>query len=144
MRRSMILLAAAAIVAACDGEDTLDPQDRVLATGTYEYEGRWLHPATMEWDTITGELVVDAITPDSVHGRWIIQGFLPDQIAGYWNENAYVLNAVSNNGQVTVRNRLSRIGSPSDLLCTLSFLEDRPSAGEPWVTGGTCDADPTP
>ena len=109
MRKRFILLAAAALAAACDGGDTLDPQDRVLATGTYGYEGRWLHPATLEWDTISGELVVDASTPDSVHGRWFIQGFVSDSTAGYWNENAYVLTAISNNGQVIVTHRLSAI-----------------------------------
>lgn len=141
MRRSILTLAAAAVLA-CGG-DTIQPQDRVLATGTYAYEGRWLHPGTLEWDTIQGELVVEAVTPDSLHGHWVMAGFVPDSTGGYWNENAYVLPATSSSGQITITNRLSRLGSPADLQCSLNFREERPQQ-DALTTSGSCDVDPMP
>ena len=137
MRRCMLFLAAAAVLA-CEGEDTIEPQDRVIATGSYQYEGRWLHPETLAWDTVRGELVLDVVTPDSVHGHWVIGGYRSDSTGGYWNENAYVVPALSMNGRLTLTHRLSRIGSAAQLLCALSYREDRPNALEPIVTSGTC------
>lgn len=141
MRRSIVLLAAA--LAACGGQDTLHPQDRVIATGSYAYEGRWLHPVTMEWDTIRGQLTVDVSTPDSVHGNWLVGGFLSDSTAGYWNENAYVIRSLSQSGRITLTHRLWRIGSASQLLCTLSYREESNNA-DPVVTSGSCDTDAIP
>lgn len=136
MRRCIpILLAAAAL--GCDGEDTLDPQDRVIAAGSYVYSGRWLHPSRMEWDSIAGTLVLDAATPDSVHGHWEIPGYVQDSTGGYWNENAYVLQSRHAAGMVTLTHRLWRIGSPAEVECVLSFSQATPS-GEPLVTAGSC------
>ena len=135
MRRSIVLLAAA--LAACGGQDTLDPQDRVIAIGSYAYEGRWLHPSTMEWDTIRGELTLDVATPDSVHGHWTVGGFRPDSTGGYWNENAYVIPSLSQNGRITLTHRVWRIRSASELLCTLSYREEQNNA-DPLVTSGSC------
>ena len=142
MRRCILILSVAAC-AACGGEDTLDPRDRMIATGTYQYEGRWLHPVTMEWDTVRGQLALEAATPDSIHGRWALGGYLSDSTGGYWNENAYVIRSVSNNGLRTLTHRLSRIGSPSELNCTLSYREERNNQ-EPVTTGGACDMEAMP
>ena len=142
MRRSILLLAIATL-AACDGTDTIVPADRVIATGTYAYEGRWLHPETLEWDTIRGELVLTDATPDSVHGSWTVGGFRSDPTAGYWNENAYVLVAESVNGARVLTHRLSRIGAPSELQCALSFREERNNE-DPLQTSGTCDMERAP
>ena len=141
MRRCIVLLAAA--LAACGGQDTLDPQDRVIAIGSYAYEARWLHPVTMEWDTIRGRLTLNAATPDSVHGHWTVGGFRSDSTSGYWNENAYVMPSLSQNGRITLTHRLWRIGSASDLLCTLSYREEQNNT-DPVVTSGSCDADVLP
>lgn len=135
MRRCILVLSA--LAAACGGDDTLVPQERVIATGTYAYEGRWLHPATLTWDTIRGQLLLDVATPDSIHGRWAVDGLRNDSTAGYWNENAYVIGAVSLNGMIRITNRLSRIGAPSQLLCALAF-EEEDDAGNVVGTSGSC------
>ena len=139
MRRRMILLLAAAALG-CDGQDTIDPHDRVIATGTYAYEGRWLHPVQMEWDTVRGELTLDAATPDSLHGHWAVAGYGSDSTGGYWNENAYVIQSRHNGGLITLTHRVWRVGSPAEVECTLAYSQATPS-GEPIVTSGACELD---
>ena len=136
MRRCILLIAAA--LAGCEGDDTIIPAERMIETGTYAYEGRWLHPHTAAWDTATGELAVEGVTPDSIHGRWTLAGFRADSVGGAWNENAYALTAVSPNGRVRLTSRLSRIGSPSELRCSVHYWELL-SAVDTVTTSGTCD-----
>lgn len=133
----MLLFAALGACLACDGGETIIPQDRVVATGVYAYEGRWLHPGSLEWDTVRGGLVIELATPDSVEGRWQIQGYNPGTVAGYWNENAFVVAAYSDDGQIRLTHRLWRVGSPAELSCSLAYREFVQL--DTLNTSGTCD-----
>ena len=143
MRRRIAFLTilATAVLAGCGDKESLVPADRVVAAGSYTYSGSYLHPVSQEWELLGGTLVLETATPDSIHGHWVLTGFVPDSTGGYWNENAFVFPALSDDNIVTITHRIWRIGTPSEVRCTLTYREVQPDT-DPITTNGTCELTP--
>lgn len=105
------------LLAACDsGQDSIAPDQRTPATGTYAYSGVF-STSDSTADTLSGSFGVTFANRDSLVATWNVPGLVAAPVKAFWNINAYVAQANSSldNGRLT--HRIWRAANGSDMNC---------------------------
>ena len=141
-RRGFLGLAALLLISACgDGDESLDPQLRAPATGSYAYDALVYTADGEPPDTFSGFLDIDVSSEDSIIGSWNVDGY-DDPARGIWNINAYtVVTAPQPPLHGTITHRLWRQNGSGDLSCNLTYVLEMPADTFMSTSENSCSLD---